>query len=206
MKICAACRNRHLSLSALLAAAFLGLSSVSDAASVCSTAPGKLRSTDQAQWNGWGVTPDNRRFQRSTDAGLRASDLPRLRLKWAFAFDGATMAYGQPTVIGRSLYVGGETGKVYSLDARTGCERWRFEAGAGVRTGIVVGRNRRNGSRLLYFGDQKGSVYALDAATGALRWKVRADPHPAAIITGTPQLWRGRLYVPVASSEENFAS
>jgi polyvinyl alcohol dehydrogenase (cytochrome) len=32
--------------------------------------------------------------------------------------------------------------------------------------------------------------------------KVQADSHPQARITGSPQLWHGRLYVPVSSAEE----
>jgi hypothetical protein len=37
----------------------------------------------------------------------------------------------------------------------------------------------------------------VDAATGALLWKVRVEEHPAAVITGAPALYDGRLYVPV---------
>ena len=55
----------------------------------------------------------------------------------------------------------------------------------------------------VYFGDQRGSVYAVDADAGQLLWKEHADPHPLAFITGAPQLWAGRVYVPVASGEEN---
>jgi len=185
----------------VVAAALVACSASARATNICSDArSASSASAAQSQWNGWGATADNRRFQNSRDAGLGAADLPQLRLRWAFAFEGATMAYGQPAVIGSYLYVGSENGRVYSLAARTGCEHWKFQVGAGVRTAIVAGPGN-----LLYFGDQKGSVYALDAATGALRWKVQADRHPAAMITGTPQLWRGRLYVPVASYEENFA-
>lgn len=184
---------------ALVAAALLSSSGAVKAESRCTSAL-PSPSADRAQWNGWGATPDNRRFQSAKNVALSLSQLPRLRQAWAFAFDGATMAYGQPAVVRGSLYVGSENGLVYSLDARTGCEHWRFRSNAGVRTGIVVGPDSS-----LYFGDQKGWVYALDSKTGALRWKVGADSHPAAMITGTPQLWRGRLYVPVASYEENFA-
>jgi polyvinyl alcohol dehydrogenase (cytochrome) len=184
---------------AVAAAVLLLCSGAARAAASCPVTASSLQA-HQAQWNGWGATPDNRRFQSEKNAGIPASDLPKLRLVWAFAFNGATMAYGQPAVVGGRLYVGSENGRVYSLDARTGCEHWEYKANAGVRTGMSIGPDD-----LLYFGDQKGSVYALDARTGALRWKVQADPHPAAMITGTPQLWRGRLYVPVASYEENFA-
>ncbi len=45
-------------------------------------------------------------------------------------------------------------------------------------------------------------AYALDASTGELIWKFQTDKHPLARITGTPVLYDGRVYVPVASLEE----
>src|SRR5579859_4255885 len=37
-----------------------------------------------ADWNGWGVDLANTRFQNTS--GLTAAQVPRLKLKWAFAF------------------------------------------------------------------------------------------------------------------------
>jgi polyvinyl alcohol dehydrogenase (cytochrome) len=150
-------------------------------------------------WNGWGVTPSNARFQSAPAAGLTAADVGHLKLKWAFGFPGASMAFSQPAVAGGVVFVGSEGGTVYALDARAGIIRWSFKAGGPVRTGLVIGGG------LIYFGDQHGAVYALEASSGILRWRAQADPHPAAMITGTPQLWKGRLFVPVASYEENYA-
>jgi polyvinyl alcohol dehydrogenase (cytochrome) len=53
-----------------------------------------------------------------------------------------------------------------------------------------------------YFGDQKAQAYAVDAATGTLLWKVKVEEHPAAMITGAPALYEGRVYVPDSSYEE----
>ena len=160
-------------------------------------------------WNGWGVSLNNSRFQPSAAAGLNAHDLPSLRLRWAFGFEDATMAFSQPAVANGRLFVGSQSGAVYALDSATGCTAWTFKAQAPVRTGFVIGRRLgpHGHGDALYFGDQHGAVYALDSATGKLLWKEQADQHPAAMITGTPQLWRDRLYVPVASyeEEENFA-
>ena len=36
------------------------------------------------------------------------------------------------------MYFGSQAGKVYSLDARTGCVHWYFDAGAGVRAAIAL--------------------------------------------------------------------
>jgi polyvinyl alcohol dehydrogenase (cytochrome) len=61
-------------------------------------------------------------------------------------------------------------------------------------------------ARAAYFGDLRGNVYAVDAGTGALLWKTRADEHPLAVITGSPKLDSGRLYVPVSGRDESIAA
>jgi len=89
---------------------------------------------------------------------------------------------------------------VYALDAATGCIDWMFKADAPVRSAISIGPL---GARwAAYFGDQKAQAYAVNAASGALQWKVRVEDHPAAMITGAPALYQGRLYVPDSSYEE----
>lgn len=151
-------------------------------------------------WNGWGVDLGNSRFQPAAAAGLTAEQVPKLKLKWAFGFLNASSMYGQPTVAGRRVYVGANNGFVYSLDAKTGCAYWSFQAAGGVRTAPSIGRVK-NGYAV-YFGDVKANVYAVDARTGKQIWTQRADAHQHARITGAPALAKGRLYVPVASREE----
>lgn len=154
-----------------------------------------------AHWNGWGRDLDNSRHQPAP--GLRAQDVPRLKLKWAYAYP-ATMAIGQPVVIGNHLFVTSDSGEVSALDARTGCTNWVFKSGAPVRTAITVGASRK-GAFTLYFGDERANVFALDAISGRERWRRRLDTHPVARITGSPVLYRDRLYVPVSSIEEAIA-
>ena len=48
-------------------------------------------------------------------------------------------------------------------------------------------------------------MFALDARTGKLRWVVKLDSHPAAVITGSPIVYHGRVIVGVSSIEELFA-
>jgi polyvinyl alcohol dehydrogenase (cytochrome) len=150
-------------------------------------------------WNGWSPDATNARFQRGS--GLPASDVPRLTLKWAFGFPGVSSVYGQPTVAGGRVFVGVDTGYVYALDAATGCVHWSFLAETGVRNAISIAAGAEN-RYAAYFGDIRANVYAIDADSGELLWKVNADPHPLAVITGSPTLYEGRLYVPVSSREE----
>src|SRR5690242_15494611 len=152
-------------------------------------------------WNGWGVTITNSRFESAEAAGISADDVPRLKLKWAFGFPGATSGGTQPVVIGGRVYVGDAEGDLFALDAETGCIRWTIEVEAGIRSAVSIGES---GGRLIaHFGDQAANVYAVDAESGKLVWKVKVDEYSRAAITGAPQLYGVRLYVPVSSREES---
>jgi polyvinyl alcohol dehydrogenase (cytochrome) len=151
-------------------------------------------------WNGWGGEPSQHRFQSAEMAQLSASQVPKLKVKWAFGFPGVSQVYGQPAVAGGRVFVGSAGRKVYSLSADTGCMYWAFDTDSPVRTAISVGPQGQ--SWAIYFGDQHANAYAVDAITGKLLWKTHLEEHPAALITGAPTLAGNRLYVPVSSFEE----
>jgi len=154
------------------------------------------------QWTGWSPSTTNTRFQPAEGAGLTPADLQRLKLKWAFGFPDASVAWSHPTVAAGRLFIGSQNGTVYSLDAKTGCIRWTFSASGGVRTALAVAP--AGASRLVvYFADTAANAYALDADTGRTLWVRRVDDHPSARITGSPTFFEGRLYVPVSSYEES---
>ena len=156
-------------------------------------------------WNGWSPNASNARFQDAAAAELDANRVPQLKLKWAFAYPGDVIAYGHPTVVGGRVFVGSSGRRVYSLDAATGCIHWAFTADSGVRAAISIGLWSSSNTYAAYFGDLAANMYAVDAATGKLLWKTTLDKHRAARITGSPRLYEGRLYVPVASLEEASA-
>jgi polyvinyl alcohol dehydrogenase (cytochrome) len=147
-----------------------------------------------ATWTGWGADAGNSRFQNA--AGISPGDVPRLKVKWAFAFPGDIQANSQPTITGGRVFVGSPGGKVYSLDAKTGCVHWFFDAESGVRTAVTVANN------IAFFGDAKANVYGVDAATGKQLWKIKADAFPVAGITSSPVFHNGRIYIGVRSGEE----
>ena len=153
-------------------------------------------------WNGWGNGIGNQRFQSADAADLRAEDVPRLSLKWAFGFPGATSAGTQPVAAGGRLYVATAEGELYALDARSGCVHWTLEVEASVRSALIL-EQRPTGEIVAYLGDQSANVYAVDVRVGRLLWKVEIDDHPHAAITASPQLYNGRLYIPVSSREES---
>ena len=151
---------------------------------------------------GWGH--DNTRYVPAAVAGLTAADAADLDLAWAFVFPDAMRARSQPAIGFGSVYVGSQDGHVYALDIDSGCIRWRFQASAEVRTGIVLAQT--GGRSLAFFGDILARAYAVDAITGEQVWVVKADDHPSATLTASPAVHDGTLYVPVSSLEVTAAA
>jgi polyvinyl alcohol dehydrogenase (cytochrome) len=164
---------------------------------MCAFAPGPLTLNGDA-WTGWGANTNNTRFQSA--AGINTAEVPRLKVKWAFAFPGDIQANSQPTIAGGRVFVGSAGGKVYSLDAKTGCVHWFAEAESGVRSAVTLARVGT--TNIAFFGDGKANVYAVDATTGKQLWKTKADVFPVAGITSSPVFHNGRIYIGVRSGEE----
>ena len=182
-----------------------------DAASManhCPNNPPPVESGNGAVWNGWSVSRGNTRFARAPGTGLTPARVPQLKLKWAFGFPNGDTAYGQPTVVGGRIYVGSDIGYVYSLDAATGCLYWSFHAKSGVRTAPSVVPFKLKGvtKYAVYFGDMRANAYAVDAATGDQIWTQNLSDHYTARITGAPSVYAGRVYVPIAATEEAFSA
>ena len=140
------------------------------------------------------------RFQPAAMAQLRAADVPKLKLKWAFGFAYATQAYAQPAVVGGRIFVGSAGPKVFSLDAKSGCTYWVSETDGPVRTAISVGAGGTAGPRIL--GISTATSMRSTPQTARRLWKIGLDEHPSAHITGAPTLVGDRLYVTVSSLEE----
>lgn len=170
----------------------------------CTTNPPMADPGNGAGWNGWGNNISNTRFQPAAAAGLTAAQVPRLKLKWAFGFPTGVSANAQPTVVAGRVFVGSDNGHFYSLDAKTGCVYWSYEAGSIIRNAATVGPVSGHGNARygVFFGDGHANVHAIDAQTGRLLWKAEADPHFIARITAGSTLYGGKLFVPVSSSEE----
>ena len=186
----------------------LELGDIDDAAKMpnrCSSSPpltpGDL--TSRPAWNGWSNDLFNARFQPGKSAALSPAAVARLQLKWAFALPSASSVYGQPTIVGGRVFVSGDSGYVYSLDAATGCVYWSFQAQSGVPSAVNIQVRPGHPNQLVaYFGDIRGNAYAVDTSNGELVWKTTVDEHPLARIRGGVKFYNGRLYVPVASLEE----
>jgi polyvinyl alcohol dehydrogenase (cytochrome) len=87
----------------------------------------------------------------------------------AFGFPGVSSARSQPTIVGSRMFVGGESGDIFALDAKTGCTYWTFHTRAGIRTAPSVGPYKRaDGSSGLavFVADGSAYAYAMDTESG----------------------------------------
>jgi polyvinyl alcohol dehydrogenase (cytochrome) len=170
----------------------------------CAANPPMADPSSGPAWNGWGVDLSNTRFQPAKAAGLTAAQVPRLKLKWAFGVPTGLSAYTQPSIVSGRIFMGTDTGYIYSLDAKTGCIYWSYQTKAAVRSAASVGPVKGRGATKygVFFGDFRANVYGLDAQTGQPLWSAKVDDHFVARITAAPTYYDGRLYVPVSSSEE----
>jgi polyvinyl alcohol dehydrogenase (cytochrome) len=211
----------HAALS-LAALALGGAANIASGNSDCPSPSGAV-ALGSVQWNGWGRSPDNTRYQ--PEPAIRASDVAKLALKWAYGYPSGA-EFGQPTVVDERLFVTSSTGRVYSLDSKTGCTYWTYDSAAGSRTAVTIGELARARVAALprklkrtlahldvikapsaaFFGDDTGAVYALDAQKGTLLWKTQVDTHPLARIVGAPTLYGDHLYVAVSSTEDTAAA
>ncbi len=131
-------------------------------------------------------------IKRPKSAGITADQVPRLKLKWAFGYPTGVSAFGQPAVASGRVFVGSDIGYVYSLDAKTGCVYWSYQAKGNVRGGPSVGPVKGHGATkyAVFFGDAHANVYAVDAQTGQELWTKKVDDHFVARITASPKLYR----------------
>ena len=156
-------------------------------------------------WSGWGgagnVT-NNARFQPKSGAGLTATDVPKLKLKWSFGIPGAMSMYSQPAVAFGRVFVGDDNGVVYSLDAKTGCLYWAYQADMfGRFAPIAAPVSGHTGTRYaILFVTRSTTAYALDAQDGKLLWKtqIRTGLNN---LSATSAFYNGRLYVPMSGTE-----
>jgi polyvinyl alcohol dehydrogenase (cytochrome) len=175
---------------------------------VCTSNPPLSNVTSAPAWNGWSPDPlKNTRFQPGKAAGLSPAATARLQLKWAFGLPATSSAYGQPTIVGGHVFIGSDSGYMYSLDAATGCVHWSFQAQAGLRSAPMIAPVRPGSTQMAaYFGDIRGNMYSVDVSNGEMLWQHPIDPHPLSRITASPKVYDGRVYVSVASLEEPESS
>ena len=147
---------------------------------------------------------------------VSASNASRLAAKWTTTTQGDVSA--TPAVVGGAVYFPDWGGYITKADARTGATIWTkklSDYGYNSAPDLVARTSPAVVGHVLYIGDQGGGSFvdprpgrllAIDARNGKLLWSTVINPHPFSIITQSPIVSNGTVYVGAASAEENNAA
>ena len=164
------------------------------------------------QWRMAGQNLDNT-WSQPAEHSISPANVKDLSPKWVFTTGGDVSA--TPTVSGNAVYFPDWGGNLFAVEKESGELIWSTKisdyngvAGSISRVSPVVDGNQ------LIIGDILSSkevhnganVIAVDRQTGALRWITQVETHPAAIITGSPVVFGGVVYIGVSSNEETLAT
>ncbi len=107
------------------------------------------------------------------------SGLP-VRTLWQVSVGPSGPAVFTPAVVGGSVFAAARDGSVIRLDAASGRQQWRVNAGAVLAGGVGAGTN------LVAIGTNEGEVVALDASNGSVRWRanVSSEVLAAPVVAG----------------------
>src|SRR5467141_1939795 len=163
------------------------------------------------QWRIAGQNLSNTWSQPAEDS-ISPANVNGLAAKWVFTTGGDVSA--TPTVDGDAVYFPDWGGNLFAVEKESGRLIWsrKISEYDGVDGAISRVSPAVDGNQLI-IGDILNSkkvhnganVISVDRETGTLQWMTQVDTHPAAIITGSPVVFDGVVYVGVSSSEETLA-
>lgn len=180
---------------------------------------------DGGDWPMYGQNICNTRAGAATDP-ITVSTVSKLKVKWTYHALGDISA--TPAVVGGQVYVPDWGGNLTRLDANTGTPVWSKNVGTIVGIGdggipvVDAGGLNLDATRAysspvsrvtpVIFGNSvifgmgssqsSATMAAVDKDSAALLWEQALDPHPTALITSSPALDNGVVYVGVSSGEE----
>ncbi|MEQ8313356.1 MAG: PQQ-binding-like beta-propeller repeat protein [Gammaproteobacteria bacterium] len=170
------------------------------AATLCSI---DMRSVDLSQAPSFTYTAsdgNNTRHLAAEQAGLNTADLSNLELAWAIAFPETSSMRAAPVIVGSTVfYSATDSGRVFALDANSGCAKWVYEPGTRLRSSMAYDVIEQRGT--LVFSDQAGMIHSVDAETGEANWVASGQASDnQGMLTGTPVIYEDRIIVPVSGS------
>lgn len=135
-------------------------------------------------------------------AGIDAGNVGQLSERWAYTSDKPFSS--TPAVVGDVVYT--TTGKsLYAFDLHTGKPLWHFDNipnpyGSLLTSAVSVDLS----THMAYYGTPDARVYAVNTETHRGVWNVQlGDPARGAFIWDTPLLVSGKLYIGLASHEDD---
>lgn len=170
------------------------------------------------QWPMGGNDLHNSRNQVASQ--ISPNNVGQLKLKWTFTTGGDVVA--TPAVFAGTIYFPDFAGNYYAVNANTGQAVWSRKVSdwTGVQRDFARNYPAIVGNMLI-LGNQAGNlanwdgsqltgsgayVIAVNRSTGNLIWKTQVETFPTAMVTSSPVVFAGVVYVGVASAEENTAA
>jgi polyvinyl alcohol dehydrogenase (cytochrome) len=154
----------------------------------------------------------NNTWSQPAEHTISPANVSGLTPKWVFTTGGDVSA--TPTVDGDAVYFPDWGGNLFAVKKDSGELIWSHKIseydgveGAISRVSPAVDGNQViigdiQSAKLVHNG---ANVISVDRETGTLRWMTQVDAHPAAIITGSPVVFDGVIYIGVSSTEETLA-
>ena len=141
-----------------------------------------------------------------SQTGVTAANVATLKQHWVTT-TGGTGSYAQPMVVNNLIYWGDWNGVEHATDL-TGKDVWTVTTGqnidnscsppvAGISGTATIGN--LGTTSVDYFPGGDDNFYAVNALTGAILWKTNLGTPPADYLWGSPILYNGSIYQPVAS-------
>ncbi|HTB79193.1 MAG TPA: PQQ-binding-like beta-propeller repeat protein [Polyangiaceae bacterium] len=178
-------------------------------------------SNDGGDWPMYGQNVCNTRGGTSAAEPITTSTVSKLKVKWTFTAAGDISA--TPAVVDGQVYVPDWGGNLNRVDGATGQGVWSKNVGDLIMetsdvdagqyqalltsytapmsriTPVVYGNNVIFGMGAPGF---SATIAAVDKDTAELKWKTPLDPHEASLLTSSPTLDDGVIYIGVSSGEE----
>ncbi|HVL00170.1 MAG TPA: PQQ-binding-like beta-propeller repeat protein [Dongiaceae bacterium] len=174
-------------------------------------------------WQSWGGNLDN--THDANDTSINVDNVRNLRKKWVVRTGGSVSAtpslsttrlyfpdWGSRYLGGSKLYtVDRESGDVvmsHSIYSYSNSFIYNVARSTPALSGdwLVFGDMRSAAASLFAIRTSHGaSLYGINRSTGELKWKTQLDAHPLAVVTQSPVIHDGRIYVGVSSLEEAAA-
>ena len=179
---------------------------------VATSAQNRSEESRSSQWRVAGQNLSNT-WNQPAERSINPANVSSLTPKWVFTTGGDVSA--TPTVDGDAVYFPDWGGNLFAVEKESGHLIWSHKvsdydgfADAFSRVSPAV-----DGDQLI-IGDTESeseqhngaNVIAVDKRSGALRWITQVEGNRAAIITGSPVVFDGVVYLGTSSFEEFSAA
>lgn len=165
-----------------------------------------------SDWPMFGKNVANTAATTTPGDSMSGKEIAKLKPKWILTTSGDVSA--RAAVVNGMVYFPDWGGKLWAVESENGHVTWSHQlSDYGLVAGTVSRTSPTIVNGVVYIGTQyvasgpTGWLLAINASTGALIWKVQPTTSNAfPVITGSPVVAGGNVYVPMTSNEEFAAA